>query len=358
MRILHFIHALSGGGAEKQLLYLATASRQDDVHIAYVDDRGAAPDYPSWVTLHPLRTKGNYSPFLLLEMRRLISRVRPHVVQTWTLKFDVLAGVLQCFSNFVWVIRESGSLEAKRPDLKNRARLALASRASAIVSNSEGGDRYWAEHSMVRRRAVIHNGYDLARLANVKPRAREEQAAPYIVFIGRLIPSKNTSLLVRAMKDPALASSVRLYIIGDGPEKGAIEALRDSLGLQDRVRLTGYLPHEETLSCLASASALVLPSQFEGTPNVVLEAMALGVPVVISDCASHKSFFPDDVVRYFRLDVSFPDKELASVIGSTLEGLSQDKVPVARAFAHEWGMDEMARKYRDLYSLLQDASNA
>lgn len=134
-----------------------------------------------------------------------------------------------------------------------------------------------------------------------------------IVAAGRLIASKRTSLALEAAA--RLGGRARLVVIGDGPERAALEARSRQLG--GLVTFTGALPRRAALAWIAAADVLVHPSAVEGAPTVVREARALGVPVVA--CAS------GDVAAWAasdpRLTVAEPDPAaLAEAIERALEG--------------------------------------
>jgi len=76
---------------------------------------------------------------------------------------------------------------------------------------------------------------------------------------------------------------VELVVVGDGPERGAIETLARELGVTDRVRLLGRMPQDRLPDIYGAADLLLLVSTHEGWPNVLLESMACGTPVVVSD---------------------------------------------------------------------------
>ena len=98
----------------------------------------------------------------------------------------------------------------------------------------------------------------------------------YAVVMGRLVASKRTALALRAV---AQAEGWGLVVVGDGPERGALERLGRQI-LPGRHRFVGLLGRPEALGYLAGASALLHPSAEEAAPTAVLEALALGVPVL------------------------------------------------------------------------------
>ena len=103
----------------------------------------------------------------------------------------------------------------------------------------------------------------------------------------------------RSPSGPPLGQA-SLTIVGDGPERPALEALAESCGISDLVTFTGALPHAEALTVLMTASLLVMPSvwyeQFAITP---LEAMALGTPVLVSDSARYGTLVENGVTGQF-----------------------------------------------------------
>src|SRR5918993_3448131 len=101
-----------------------------------------------------------------------------------------------------------------------------------------------------------------------------------VVFVGRLHRQKGVHTLVRAV--PLLPPGTRVTLVGDGPERAAVERLAAGLGVADRVRVTGFLPHAEGLALLAAARVAVLPSAYEELGTALVEAMAAARPVVAS----------------------------------------------------------------------------
>jgi glycosyltransferase involved in cell wall biosynthesis len=102
-----------------------------------------------------------------------------------------------------------------------------------------------------------------------------------LLFVGLLVPRKGVHLLLEAFAAADLPRDVVLSVVGDGPERDALEAQRVRLGLQDRVELLGF--RSDVPALLTAADAFVLDSFFEGGPIVSMEALVAGLPVVISD---------------------------------------------------------------------------
>lgn len=133
------------------------------------------------------------------------------------------------------------------------------------------------------RTATLPNAYDLDALAAA---AAEPCPIPlpedFLVAVGRLVPSKNFAGLIEAYLRSGVSAA--LVILGEGPERAALERQVAEAGAGGHIHLPGYLanPHPVT----ARAQAYVSASRNEGFPNAMVEAMALGVPVVASDCRS------------------------------------------------------------------------
>lgn len=110
-----------------------------------------------------------------------------------------------------------------------------------------------------------------------------EADAPLLVWIGRLATEKRPVAFVDILARIAAGSPVRGIIVGDGPERPAVEAAIARHGLGSRIRLTGQLQPAALAEVYAAANALVLTSEVEGMPLVVLEALACGLPVAATD---------------------------------------------------------------------------
>jgi glycosyltransferase involved in cell wall biosynthesis len=110
------------------------------------------------------------------------------------------------------------------------------------------------------------------------------EALPTIGTVSRLSPEKGVSFLIEAFAELAKDTNVRLIIVGDGLERLKLEKIAGSLGVKEKVLFTGWA--DNPFRYIGIMDVFILPSLWEGFPNVILEAMACGIPVIASDCSS------------------------------------------------------------------------
>ncbi|MEQ8964374.1 MAG: glycosyltransferase [Azospirillaceae bacterium] len=157
----------------------------------------------------------------------------------------------------------------------------LYPRADALIASSALMARALGRVAPAARNriTVLPNPVDVSALRDrAMPPRREPGSGRRFVAVGRLHRQKGFDRLLPLMDD--LDPEDRLTVIGDGRQRADLEALRDSRGLGDRVRLHPRTDRPEPW--IAGADALILPSRWEGLPNVALEALALGTPVIAS----------------------------------------------------------------------------
>ncbi len=136
---------------------------------------------------------------------------------------------------------------------------------------------------------IVRCGIDIAALP---PESLSDR--PTIVCVGRLSAEKGQLGLLQSFASArASGLDARLIMVGDGPDRAAIEALSVSLDIADDVHFAGRLHEQATLEQIAQAHLLVLPSFMEGLPVVLMEAMALGVPVIASHIAGVPELIDD-----------------------------------------------------------------
>jgi glycosyltransferase involved in cell wall biosynthesis len=179
-----------------------------------------------------------------------------------------------------------------------RSLAAKAARATTLVTCCEANVTYLQETLPGSQIPVevIHHGVDLERFV---PSDRRTDGVPALVSVGRLVEKKAFDDLLRALARVDQPFSLQIY--GDGPLHDELMALRDELGLGDRVEFLGARDSDEIVKALADADAFVLtPTNMEdgdrdGIPNVLVEAMACGLPVVTTTAGGITELVVDDV---------------------------------------------------------------
>jgi len=195
---------------------------------------------------------------------------------------------------------------------------------------------------------VLRNGVDLAMFRPAdRPaaRARLGFSRPTLLFVGHLIPRKNQALAIRALP---LLPDVALAMAGDGPDREALAGLARALGVAERVRFLGLIPHERLAEAYTAADALVLSTRREGWPNVLLEAMACGTPVV----ATAVSGIPEVVTapEAGRLVHEHTPEALAAAIAGLLA--APPSRAATRAYAERYSWDATTQGQLDLFAAI------
>ncbi len=197
-----------------------------------------------------------------------------------------------------------------------------------------------------RKMTVVRCGIDLAALP---PPAPNREAGPArIVCVGRLSPEKGYFGLLDALAaTPAAKEAAELVIVGDGPVAEA-----DELGLSGSIRFTGALSESDTLAEIARADILVLPSLMEGLPVVLIEAMALGRPVLASRVAGIPELVEEGQAGYLFTPSDWDD--LARRLGALLDARARwpqmgraGRDRVEAEFRSDHAAARMARLFRD-----------
>lgn len=188
-----------------------------------------------------------------------------------------------------YVVKVHGSdLNALAPSGMRRRQVATALRdARAVISVSNAlGDKARELGVPDERIHVIYNGVDSTLFqpgdqAEARAALGLPQSGRIVLYVGNLKPEKGCIDLLDAFASaPGFPADCRLLFVGDGPARAALVQRCKDRGLGKRVVLAGARPHADLSTWMQSADLLCLPSHNEGVPNVVLEAMSCGLPVV------------------------------------------------------------------------------
>ena len=165
-----------------------------------------------------------------------------------------------------------------------------------------------------------------------------------ILAAGKLMYQKGFDLLLRSI--PKVGNdNVHLTILGDGPEENHLKALCDELGLNDVVTFAGFV--DNPYRYMAQADLFVLSSRFEGFPNVVLEAMACGTPVVAFECPGDIGVIIEDGVNGWKVEA-----ENISALGDTIEEALKtdwDRELIREGVERKFGVKRIVAEYEEVF---------
>lgn len=338
------LRAFEGGGAQRDMILLCNALAAKGARIAILT---LCADGPLRALLDPAihvtEVPGRKLRYAIPGLRRLMRDMAPAVVISSEAGLNlctlVAVRTLPRHSRPKLVLREVGSPSVARhrdPYLQNRIAYRILRRAYAyadrIVTLTEGARRDLAKNFAVPDALIS------VMLTNaVVPPAMVKRVARWdgetgrdndlIVCVGRLSPEKDQHTLIRAMSLLPASQAWRLAIVGDGPQRPALEALARRLGLADRIVFTGAVA--DPFAFMMRARLAVCASIYEGLGNAIIEALACGTPVVSTDCP----YGPSEILqggRYGALTPVGDPAALAAAIVAALNAVPDRRALMAR----------------------------
>ncbi len=298
-RVAHFLWSLDRGGAERQA---ATLLRRIDraryePHLILVGDRddfGVSREVPTRV----LSANGRFDPACFPRLVAALREIRPAVVHSWMGAFNLYARLAAPLAGVRRVVGSVRAMNIPRVDVLREAMTRPL--VDAIIVNSVG-----TRDELVRRAGVapskievIENGLDPQHFTPLAPddrvlarRALGFEGRRALVVPARICAQKNQLGILDAFEamraTGALPGDAKVFFYGRVDEQGytaEVRARATSPALRDHVELRDPVADLERV--LPAADALLLPSVFEGLPNVVIEALACGTPAIVTPAAN------------------------------------------------------------------------
>ncbi|MBI1359289.1 MAG: glycosyltransferase [Alphaproteobacteria bacterium] len=362
--IVFVINSLGPGGAERVLENLLHAAPHQHwtCHLVLLDQETEWRSPPDFVQVHRLDCRMGLRASLS-GLTEVLERIRPDLVVSFLVRANVAAIIASGRVGAPCIISERAHLSThlKGKYAGPRRWVAFAAprliypRADQVIAVSEG-----VRSDLIRNFAIspkrvtsIANPFDLERIAQLAM-AEPEIALPqeFMVSTGRLVGSKGFEDLLEAywQANPAIP----LCILGEGPDRDRLEQRIADLNLKGRVILAGYV--KNPFAVVGRASLFVSASHCEGFPNAMAEAMALGRPVIATDCPSGpaeilegvESTGTDDVyeARYGLLTpVGRPDALAKAMSMMNDPDVRQRYSTLARQRMEDFHIDRIADRY-------------
>lgn len=297
-RIAIFITNLTGGGAERIAANLAEGLAAQGYRIDIVMARAARKSYlPSshpnirQIDLGSKRIRG-----VLFKWVRYLRAENPDIVMSHLTEINIVGVIGRLISGrrprHIVCEHSVISKSITRYRLMYKLALALLYRlADKVVAVSQYSRRDIIRFTGLPEHRVqcIYNPADFRKIAAecARPASHawlreKDPEIPVILAAGRMVPVKNYALLLRAFALVNESRNARLVLLGDGPQRDALEMQARSLGISDKVAMPGFV--DDPYACMRSADCFALSSYYEGLPTVLIEALACGCPIVATDC--------------------------------------------------------------------------
>ena len=292
-RVAFVINSLSGGGAERVMSTLLRASVTErsecDITLMLLDREKPAYEVPDWVEIVQLDCRHSLLRSLT-SLTAAFRRLRPDITVSFLTRANVANVAAASLLGIPAIISERVNTSSH---LSQGSGAALAKllvkwsypKARKVIAVSPGvaDDLHRLFGVPESRISIISNPIDIDEIRKQAGEDVPELAdEPYVAAMGRLVPNKNFRMLIEAFALSGLDG--RLLILGEGPERAALQRQIDTLGLPGRVIMPGFAANP--FPALRRAALFVLPSNAEGFPNALLEAMSVGVPVISTNCLS------------------------------------------------------------------------
>jgi glycosyltransferase involved in cell wall biosynthesis len=294
-RLVHIIPTLDQSGAEKQLALLATELRRRGHDVTTVAlTRGGHYEKPlreSGVRVEIIGKSFKIDPFALARLVKSLKSIKPELVQTWLFAANAYGRVAARRAGVAKIVASERCVDSWKSGIEHWVDRKLAPGTDRVVVNSRAVAEFYARRGIdPQKLVVIANAVPAAASVIDAERAELERRlavppdASVIGFVGRLWRQKRVVDLLIAFDVLRLAEmNVYLAIAGEGPEAASLRERARDLKIEDHVRFLGHVAAPAAL--YERIDLLALPSDFEGMPNVALEAMQAGKPVVASRIA-------------------------------------------------------------------------
>lgn len=319
---------LGRGGAQRVMSNLVTYFHNKGYEVILAndfirDDKLPHYDVPDGVKRVFLRQKRKGIPGVknlqrVINLRRIIKSEKPDIVLSFlgSPNYTTLLASRGLNVKVVTSVRNDPNREYGSTQFKKKTANMLFARADGCVFQTEDASMYFNGNIRSKSRVILNPVGDAFYATQ---RAEEPQN---IVTFGRLEPQKRHKMLIDAFSEIAGEfPSENLIIYGDGPLRAETEEYCRQKGLENRILLPGNVPDVDQK--LSVAKVFVLPSDYEGLPNALMEAMAVGTPAISTDCPCGG---PKTLIRDNTQGILFPCGDTKALVEALRKLLSDSEL--------------------------------
>ncbi|MFN8419199.1 MAG: glycosyltransferase [Anaerolineae bacterium] len=365
LKLLYIIGQLRRGGAEQQLYYLLQQLPDPAIVVSL------EKDHPDTYWTEPMRAlghqvveiprRGSFDFGRIRVLTALIRREKPSIVHLFTDTPSGIYGRIACIlagQKYV-VIGERRHPQADPRWYRLLKRYVLNSRVSAVIANAEASRQFLIEQENLAPSRVhyIPNGIDLSRFQPAANRTQPRGMLPeswrdkkIVINVGSLLPKKAPEVYVavaKAVMDQY--PEARFLHVGRGRLLQEVRALSEQLGLADRLIFMGE--RTDIPDILHACDLFVMTSRNEGTPNAAMEAMATGLPCVLTDTGDCRTLIKDGSTGYVvPLDPTLLTDRIVQLLRD--DPARQAMGVQALQAIQQYSIPRMAEQYLNIYKSL------
>lgn len=356
IKVLHIIYGLTGGGAETQLINLVNYSDSSiiDNAIFCVDCKGQ--DRLNRNTKIYCYERKNFLDLgIYKSLKNSVKDFEPDIIHNWLPEYVTVPGmIISKIYNKKCIFSFRNTM--KLCNYKNIIEYIIAMFFSdAIISNTKYDfhDKYYKLLFNKKESYEINNGFAIDQIRknsnhDIYSIVKKFEPKKFnIIFVGRLTEQKNIMSLIEAFNLLCNKESYHLYICGDGEQKNKLTQLVKNYNLCDEITFLGYT--ENIYALMKASDLLVLPSKYEGMPNVIFEAMCLGLPSLVSNIEQHKRWIVNNENGYL-FDINDINDLANKIMKINYDKLNYNKVKdYIKHYIEDFNVNKMANKYAECY---------
>ena len=363
------------GGAQRQMTLLAKHMDQTEFDISiliYYDSRHYEQELiDANIPVHYIKKNGYVDLVFFYSLIRKIIEINPHIILSYLMVPNAWARLAGKLAGVKYIITSERNIDIGHSKIRVLIEKLLHRFSSSIVVNAEATKELLIKTVGIpeSKLQVIYNGVDVARFsspeADVMENYRNEfgfSTTDKIIFLpGRMQPQKNHICLVRAFcKVADNIPNAKLLFAGEEIDKNIKDEIVHELSKHDLLRRTVFAGRQSNMSELYSLSdVVVLPSLWEGFPNVILEAMASERAVIATDIADNKRLVHDGVNGY--LFTVNDDQELSNLLLKVLVGNNDSTIEMGKKgreiINESYSISKMVKNYQNLFLSFDENNN-